>query len=215
MTVMTVGSELPVDERPGSPVAQRTFAHWPLPVGRVEIRDGLAFVYARRPEGFTRDDLHRIPDDGRIELLDGIAVVSPAPTRLHQRVLTNLAVLLHDITPPQLETLVGPYDIRISAVKMFEPDVVVLPRDDDQAALLVVEILSTYGRRYDRRVKFAGYREAGIPSYWIVDPDGPSVTVFELARDGSYQETLFVEDDETCAVARPFPVRFRPADLVL
>jgi Uma2 family endonuclease len=213
MKVMTVSGELPVDERPISPVAQRTFAHWPLPVDRVEIRDGLAFVHSRHPEGFTAADLNRIPDDGRIELLDGVVVVSPTPPPLHQRVAGRLYRIIGDVEGESL-TLVGPYDVRVGPAKIFQPDVLVLTREHGQSAALVVEVLSTYGRRYDREVKFAGYQEAGIPSLWIVDPDTPSVTVFELDGDGSYQETAFVDNDDTCAVFQPFPVRFRPADLV-
>jgi Uma2 family endonuclease len=213
MKVMTVSGELPVDERPESPVAQRTFAHWPLPVGRVEIRDGLAFVHSRHPAGFTAADLNRIPDDGRIELLDGVAVVSPTPTHLHQRVAGRLYRIIGDVEGESL-ALVGPYDVRVGPVTIFQPDVLVLTREHVQSAALVVEVLSTYGRRYDREVKLAGYQEAGIPSCWIVDPDAPSVTVFELAGDGSYHKVAFVVDDDTCAVSQPFPVSFRPADLM-
>jgi Uma2 family endonuclease len=214
MTVVTTADELALDVGTDSPLARSTFTHWPLPVGRVEIRDGLAFVHSAEPGGFTADDYRRIPDEGRrIELLDGVVVVSPSPARPHQRAVTRLTVILDRSTPPSLETLVGPYDIRVRPVKVFEPDLLVLPRDDDQAALLVVEVLSKYGRSYDRRVKRSEYQAAGIPSYWIIDPDAPSVTVLELSSRGSYREAEFFHGNDTCVIDRPFPVRFRPSDL--
>jgi Uma2 family endonuclease len=213
MTLMTVGDELALDITTDSPVAERTFTHWPLPVGLVEIRDGLAFVHSAEPGGFSIDDYYRIPDKGRIELLDGVVVVSPSPTRIHQRTALNLAVLLRECRTGRLEVVIGPYDVRIRPLRVFEPDVVVLPLDNEEA-VLAVEVLSKYGRSYDRGVKRRGYEERGIPSYWIIDPDSPAVTVLELGRTGRYEETGFFQGDDLCAIDRPFPVRFRPSDLV-
>jgi Uma2 family endonuclease len=213
MTLMAVIDELELDQDTDSPVAERTFTHWPLPVGLVEIRDGLAFIHSAKPGGFTIDDLYRIPDDGRIEILDGIIVVSPAPVLVHQRVAGNIYTALRQAHRRGFEAVVGPYDVHIRPRKMFEPDVLVL-RNDNLEAVLVVEVLSKYGRTYDRRVKRRGYEERGVPSYWIIDPDSPSVTILELDADGRYEETGFFQGDDICALTRPFPVRFCPSDLV-
>lgn len=213
MTLVTVIDELALDQHADSPVAARTFTHWPLPVGLVEIRDGLAFVHSAEPGGFTVDDYYRVPDDGRIELLDGVIVVSPSPSRIHQRAALSLAVVLRDHCPRGLEVVIGPYDVRIRPGKMFEPDVVVL-RTADEEAVLAVEVLSKYGRGYDRQIKRRGYQERGVPSYWIVDPDVPSVTILELGVHGRYEEAGFFQGDDICTPDRPFGVRFRPADLV-
>ncbi len=44
----------------------------------------------------TIDELLALPEDGmRHELLDGVHVVTPAPTRVHQRVLRRLDHALH------------------------------------------------------------------------------------------------------------------------
>ncbi len=213
MTLVTVIDELELDHRTDSPVAERTFTHWPLPVGLVEIRDGLAFVHSAEPGGFTVDDYYRIPDEGRFELLDGVIVVSPAPALIHHRTALRLAFILQGSCPSGLEVVIGPYDVRIRPRKMFEPDVLVL-QNDNLDAVLAVEVLSKYGRNYDRQVKRRGYQERGVPSYWIVDPDSPSVTILELGGTGRYEETGFFQGDDLCTPDRPFPVRFRPSDLV-
>ena len=37
--------------------------------------------------------------------------------------------------------------------------------------LLVAEVLSPSSAQYDRFIKRRRYQEAGVPLYWIVDPD--------------------------------------------
>lgn len=45
---------------------------------------------------------------------------------------------------------------------------------------LAVEVLSPSNRTTDLVTKRVDYAAAGIPSYWLVDPEVPSVTVLEL-----------------------------------
>jgi hypothetical protein len=49
---------------------------------------------------------------------------------------------------------------------------------------LVVEVLSPGTARIDRMIKFSRYAERGISQCWIVDPQVPSVEIFDLV-DGS------------------------------
>jgi Uma2 family endonuclease len=41
--------------------------------------------------------------------------------------------------------------------------------------LLVIEVLSPPTARYDRQVKRRWFQHAGVPEYWIVDPDARQV----------------------------------------
>jgi len=47
----------------------------------------------------------------------------------------------------------------------------------------------------------------------VVDPDGPSLTAWEL-EDGRYVEVATVAGNETFTAELPFPVAFTPAELV-
>ena len=47
--------------------------------------------------------------------------------------------------------------------------------------------------------------EAGVPSYWLVEPDDGVLTVLEL-DDGAYREVARGSD---VTVEQPFPVRVR------
>jgi Uma2 family endonuclease len=75
----------------------------------------------------------------------------------------------------------------------------------DRAPLLVVEVLSPSTRTVDLVLKRRVLEEAGVPSYWLVEPDDGVVTVLEL-QDGAYREVARGPD---VTVERPFPVRVR------
>ena len=78
----------------------------------------------------------------------------------------------------------------------------------------MVEVLSPSSRRYDRLLKFGRYAEAGIPQYWIIDPERPSVEVYDLDEQGEYRLVATGSGDETVTVAGPLAVTVRPIDLV-
>ncbi len=80
---------------------------------------------------FTAEDVRAIPDDCfRYELLDGTLLVSPAPSRVHQRALSRLLVLLAVAGQRTYEVLPAPFDWKINDIRMFEPDLVVIRADD-------------------------------------------------------------------------------------
>lgn len=175
---------------------------------------------------FTVDDLERMPDDGlRYELLDGILLVSPAPGVWHQEVAGTLYRLLYAACPPELHVVIAPFEWRGSRRTALQPDVLVARRGDLLAVdggkflaeppVLAVEVLSPSTRRIDRLSKLSAYEEAGVASYWLVDPDpeSPSLHALELV-DGRYVEVGCPSGDRAWQAQRPFPVTVRPADLV-
>jgi Uma2 family endonuclease len=78
---------------------------------------------------------------------------------------------------------------------------------------LVVEVLSPSTRRVDLLLKRSRYEAAGIPSYWMVDPEKPSLTVLELVED-RYVETARVVDTQAVEVDRPYSLTVVPRALV-
>ncbi|WP_322779179.1 Uma2 family endonuclease [Frankia sp. Cas4] len=219
MTAVAVNRD-PVAQEPqdrplGRPLDITGLVEWPLPVGRVDFDEGLAYLHAVDPGGYTTDHLDQAPDDWRRwELLDGVVVVSPAPGYDHQRVVIRLGAILLAAEQGLKRTLVAPFDVPVSLKKRFQPDVLVLPDRETRLPLLAVEVLSRYGRRYDTEEKRVAYQNAGIRSYWIVDPKVPSVTVHLLGGNGCYDVVATIRGDEPCELAEPFPVAFRPADLL-
>ena len=120
---------------------------------------------------WTVDDLDQLPDDGlRYELLDGILLVSPAPTRRHQRAVLQLGLVLQAACPPELEVLVAPLDWRPDRKTSLQPDVLVLGNRDltstaAEAMILAVEVLSPSSRRKDAIYKRSKYEDEGVANY--------------------------------------------------
>lgn len=173
-----------------------------------------------RAGDWTVDDLDALPDDGfRYELVDGVLLVSPSPLVPHQLGLTGVQYLLHAAAPPGLRVLPAPLDITFTRTRLLQPDVVVLHerqltgRKVDGLPLLAVEVLSRSTRATDLTLKRLVLEEAGVPSYWLLDTDVPSLTVLEL-EGGVYREVAVVRGAESLALVRPFPVTLVPDELV-
>lgn len=182
-------------------------------------------------------------DDGRVELLDGLCVLRPWPTPLRTRVTQRLAERLADAAPSGAYVYPHGVSIEVSARTLLAPDIVVGPAPTSPHALvaasgpgtgpaptgptarnrigelpfLVVEVADESTRRYDRTFKLDVYRERGIPSCWLVDPDPAAATatveVYDLV-DGAYVRTARASGPAPLTVPRPFPVTVIPADLV-
>ena len=52
---------------------------------------------------------------------------------------------------------------------------------------LILEVLSPRTRSRDRRIKLRAYQDAGVPEYWMADPDTRMVVVHVL-QNGRYVE---------------------------
>ena len=159
---------------------------------------------------WTVDDLDDLPEGTttRYELVDGALLVSAEPSLQHQRISGQLLRVLQDAAPAHLEVFL-PVDVRLSPVRQLAPDLTVVRREDatgrrlEGVPLLVVEVLSPGTRAVDLTLERRVLEEAGVPSYWLVDPDDGVATVLEL-RDGAYQQVACGHD---VTVERPFRVR--------
>lgn len=173
-----------------------------------------------RGQALTRRDLDTMPDDGhRYELIDGTLIVTPAPSERHQTILVKLTVLLHPPCPREMRLLFAPFDVALADDTVMQPDLLVARRVDftdrdlPVAPLLAVEVLSPSTRHIDLSLKRARFEAAGAASYWVVDPDGPNLTVWEL-EEGRYVERAHVVGDEAYDATAPFAVTIVPARLL-
>lgn len=183
-----------------------------------ELVGGVLLLASRDGSPISKEEWAAMesPNARRVELVDGVVVMTPAPGTRHQRAVLELAVLLRAACPPDLEVFVAPLDVDAGHTTVVQPDVLVVPRQSGErladVPLLVVEVRSPATARYDDVVKRRVYAANGVLSYWLVDPYAPSVTVLEL-DGGRYAERAAVAGDEEAAVTAPFPVTLRPSAL--
>jgi len=83
-------------------------------------------VWSGQDRMLTVKDMENMPDDEfRYELDDGILIVSPAPSTLHQLTVTHLAVILSAACPAEFAVLAG-VGVNISKFQHRVPDVAVV-----------------------------------------------------------------------------------------
>src|SRR5262245_27578335 len=136
---------------------------------------------------FTIDDLDRFPDDGnRYELLDGMLLVTAAPTSAHQVIVSRILTRLSNAVAVQgLAHVVGPGAITFRPRTQLQPDILVYPArfspdlewEKITEHWLAVEVLSRSSRMYDREFKRDAYFSLGVREVWLVDRWNKTVEV--------------------------------------
>jgi len=154
------------------------------------------------------------------ELLDGTVFLTPTPGFTHQDAVLSLALTLRQACPPGLRVLVGPFAVRLGAQTELRPDLLVARYVDltsdrlTEPPLLAVEVAGPGTGLVDRSLKKTAYARHRVPSFWLVDPDLPAVTGFELDEEGEYGEVGRATGSGRFQPMRPFPVTVVPAALV-
>jgi len=145
-----------------------------------------------QPIVLTYDDYLRIPADGKNwQILEGTAIMTPAPVVYHQRISGNLFFLLsmHIRTKKLGELFDAPTDIVLSRTNIVQPDLVFISTArshiiQEKAIMgipdLVVEILSPTTRDIDETVKLQIYARHGVDYCWILDPESTTLKEYEL-----------------------------------
>jgi Uma2 family endonuclease len=139
-------------------------------------------------------DLERFPNDGnRYELLDGVLLVTPAPSHAHQIIVNRLQLRLTEaVVIPGKGQVVGPGAITVPPKTQLQPDILVHPDrypidskwEDIDEHWLVVEVLSRSSRVYDREFKRDAYVALGVHEVWLVDRWNKQVEVSHARGSG-------------------------------
>ena len=140
----------------------------------------------------TLEDYLSLPDDQRVEMIDGVFYDMAAPTTVHQSVAGFLFKKLLDFVMENKGPcfpFMSPVDVQLDCddKTVVQPDVLVVCdrskyRDGRVwgAPDLVVEVLSPSTRRKDMQLKMYKYAGAGVREYWMVDPEKKLVVQYDL-----------------------------------
>ncbi len=165
------------------------------PTAQMIAEAPLSYSYGKKQGEFTLEDYYRIPDDIRVELIDGVIYDMAAPTSLHQFISLEISVVLHEYirkNKGRCIPLAAPVDVQLDCDEktMLQPDVlIVCDREKFRRGIVygapdfIVEILSPSTRKKDLSVKLTKYMNAGVREYWIVDPDKKRVIVYDMEHD--------------------------------
>ncbi len=156
--------------------------------------DGAVLLPMPPQDGFTAEDLDRIPDLPRhTELIDGNLVFVSPQKFFHMFAITLLNRQMDAQVPEDL-IVCREMTAVLGKRQRPEPDLMLVRasalRDLDDTwfaaedVLLVVEVVSPESEIRDRVRKPLLYAEAGIPHFWLVEQEerGLAVHVYELDR---------------------------------
>ncbi len=145
------------------------------------------------PQGaWSEADYLALETNRLVEFSHGRIEVLPMPSDSHQ----SIVALLHSIFFAYAQrtggkVLFAPFRLRLWEGKIREPDLLFLASADDPrrqemywaGADLVIEVVSPDDPKRDLVLKRSEYAQAGIPEYWIVDPQSETVLILRLAED--------------------------------
>lgn len=138
---------------------------------------------------FTAEMVRGLPEDGnRHETVYGELLVTPAPSPWHEEIVARLFEGLRQYVrhQPVGHVFASRSDISWSPDSLVQPDLLVVPLEQARTLAwskmndlrLVIEVLSPSSARADRFTKRRLYQEAGVPLYWVVDPDDRAIEVW-------------------------------------
>ncbi|MDG6103353.1 Uma2 family endonuclease [Dactylosporangium aurantiacum] len=172
---------------------------------------------------WSEDDYLALEPGGhRIELFDGSLLVSPAPTKWHQRLSLVLAAALDDAAADVGLLVMEAVNLRLRTGRLMIPDIVVADTDTDGGivdaaeVVLVAEVISPSNAGTDRVLKMQLYADAGIACYVLVEQEPPGAATIRPHRlDGThYVEDAAAGPGATLTMTEPFTFTFDPDALM-
>ena len=160
--------------------------------------------YGARPGRYTIEDYYALPDERRVELIDGVFYDMAAPSLNHQAILGALHLQFAKCAEqhPECRVFFAPLDVRLDRDQwtMVQPDLLIICGKDaegrylDGAPDFALEILSPSTRSKDMFLKLGKYMTAGVREYWIIDPEKEKVIVYDLEHEETPEIYTFEED---------------------
>lgn len=154
--------------------------------GEATLVEEAQYKYGNPPEKkqgeYTLEDYYALPDERRVELIDGVIYDMSAPTLLHQLIGGKVYVMIQSFIEKKggkCLPFYAPVDVRLDCddKTMVQPDVLILCDDAKKTKRYIMgapdfclEVISESTRRKDYIKKLQKYTDAGVKEYWIIDP---------------------------------------------
>ena len=161
---------------------------------------------------YTLEDYYALPDEQRVELIDGVFYDMSSPRIVHQ----DISYVIHSAIADYIKKNKGkckaffaPVDVQLDCddKTMVQPDVlVVCDRSKIKgfgifgAPDFLVEILSKSTRKKDMTIKLYKYQQAGVREYWIVDPHKKCLIIYNFMDEDFVPEVLPLKGEAPVAI---------------
>ena len=150
--------------------------------------------YDRQGE-YTLEDYYALPEEQRVELINGVFYDMGTPASPHQiiggDIYSQLLLFRNSRKGPCLPRM-SPVDVQLDRNNrtMVQPDVIIVC---DRSKItykgifgapdFIVEILSPSTRKKDMTLKMSKYIDAGVREYWMIDPRTGQVVVYDFEHE--------------------------------
>lgn len=152
---------------------------------------------------YTLEDYEVLPNDVRVELIDGFFYYMDSPSTRHQLIGGEIYAQIRNFIRKYKGgciPFISPTDVQLDRDEktILEPDVFIVcdPSKITEKRIygnpdFVVEILSPSTSRKDRYIKAKKYKYAGVKEFWLVDPKKKNVLVYSFDDDDSDDVTMY------------------------
>lgn len=174
-------------------------------------------VYSVGTQGhYTVEDYYAIPDERRVELIDGYIYDMSSPNTMHQQIVSEIGYQLRDYIKKNggdCTVFMAPLDVRLDCDNrtMVQPDLMILC---DKGKLkkwgimgapdFILEVISPSTRNKDYALKAGKYMNAKVREYWVLDPYKQVLIKYDYENEA---ETTI------CGLDNPVPVEIYGGNL--
>ena len=155
-------------------------------------------AYNLKEKDYTYEDLLKIDDNNRYEIINGKLHLMSSPTTIHQKILLKLATQLESFFKDKKCTpFVAPLDVRLSGNKdnkkvkdVVQPDLMVVCDENkiDEKGIcgapdFIIEIMSPGSITHDLIIKFTLYLKYKVKEYWLISPMEETINIMQLKNN--------------------------------
>ena len=158
---------------------------------------------------YTYQDYIALPEDRRVELIDGKFYDMASPSAAHQIIIGQLHLQFTECVSkhPGCMVLLSPMDVMLDEDDrtVVQPDLMVICDRHKLrkgrvfgAPELVIEVVSPGSRKMDYGIKAQKYINAGVKEYWVLDFEKKRVLLYRLEHD---VDVTIMSTEDTIPVA--------------
>jgi len=165
------------------------------------------------PDLLSEEEYFALPTNRHVEFSQGRLNWLPPVTMTHQSFVGHLCILLNKFVERNKlgVVLIGAFPIRLWSGEYRSPDIIFLLSEHRhrrhenywETCDLVIEIVSSSNRNHDLETKRIEYAQAGIPEYWLVDPEERTISVLTLQGEKYAVHGVFGENQMATSVLLP------------